>query len=233
MGKAVHQLLLDMPQHRVVACLDQGQGAELDAALEQSQVVVEFTRPESAVRNILYCMDRGVAVVCGTTGWWEQLERVRAHCAERQGALLYAGNFSIGVNLFFLLNEYLAGLMDGRMDYSAHLQEIHHLQKLDAPSGTAIALAQGILAQTTRYKAWHLQEGHTGEPNPASLPIEALRQEGVVGTHSVRYASPIDEIEILHRAHNREGFARGAIAAAEWLPGRRGIFTMRDCLFGV
>ena len=202
--------------------------------LRKADVAIEFSRPETAFENIRTCLEAGVPVVCGTTGWLDQLEEAKALCKANNGALFYASNYSIGVNVFFAVNRYLSKLMAGQSQYDVHMEEVHHTQKLDHPSGTAITLAEGVLENFTKKKNWkaHLQ---TAENEHVNLPLDALsiiskRVENVPGTHVVTWDSGIDTIEISHVAHSREGFASGALAAAKWLVGKRGCFGMQDML---
>lgn len=192
--------------------------------LERADVAIDFSVPDSAVTHISECLNRGIPVVSGTTGWLQHYPEMTKLCQEKNGAFIYGSNFSLGVNLFFLLNEKLAKMMRDFPDYKVELEEIHHTQKLDAPSGTAISLANQII-ENTNYTAWQLGQTHNDV-----IGIEAKRIENVPGTHCVLYKSAIDEIEIKHTAHNREGFAQGAIIAAEWILGKKGIFTMKDVL---
>lgn len=193
--------------------------------LQQSEVAIEFTRPEAAPGNIVFCLESGVPVVSGTTGWYEHLDLIRETCDQTQGAFFYASNFSIGVQIFFRINRYLAQWMDTYSAYQVHIDEIHHTQKKDKPSGTAITLAEGILSESNRYTHWQLAPAQD-----AGLPISAHREGQVPGIHQVRWTSETDEIEITHRAFHRRGFASGALEAAAWLRGKRGIFTMSDLL---
>jgi 4-hydroxy-tetrahydrodipicolinate reductase len=192
--------------------------------LERADVAIDFSVPDSAVTHISECLNRGIPVVSGTTGWLQHYPEMTKLCQEKNGAFIYGSNFSLGVNLFFLLNEKLAKMMRDFPDYKVELEEIHHTQKLDAPSGTAISLANQII-ENTNYTAWQLGQTHNDV-----IGIEAKRIENVPGTHCVFYKSAIDEIEIKHTAHNREGFAQGAVIAAEWILGKKGIFTMKDVL---
>jgi 4-hydroxy-tetrahydrodipicolinate reductase len=174
-------------------------------------------------------LEAGIPVVCGTTGWHDQVEEVTEKFTSQNGALLYASNFSVGVNLFFEMNRILASWMDNQASYQASIKEIHHLQKLDKPSGTAVSLAKGIIDEHAGYHKWSLLEEH--ELNSKELPIEALRTEHVIGEHEVVWKSAIDEIVINHKAFSRDGFASGALQAAHWLFGKKGVFTMKDVLF--
>ena len=195
--------------------------------LRQADVAIEFTRPEVAFENVMTCLRAGVPVVSGTTGWLEQLADAEAWCTENQGALLWASNFSVGVNLFFTLNRFLAQLMNRRPEYQPALTEIHHIHKLDAPSGTALTLTHDILAEISRKSAWCL---HPALPGPEDIPVTAIRQDEVPGTHIVRWTGPVDTITLEHQAHSREGFASGAVLAAQWLAGKTGVFRMTDVI---
>lgn len=194
--------------------------------LQQADVAIEFTTPETAYHNILKCFEAGVPVVCGTTGWLEKLPNIKARCLEKHQAFLYASNFSIGVNIFFELNKRLAELMASQLQYDVKMEEIHHTQKKDAPSGTAITLAEQILEKLYRKQSWVNQE--SGQPG--ELAIVSKRIDPAPGTHSITYTSEIDDISITHTAHSRQGFAAGAVAAAAWIKGKKGIFTMKDVL---
>lgn len=195
--------------------------------LKTADVAIEFTSPAVVTENIMKLMDLGVPVVTGTTGWMKKLPEIQRYCEESNGSLFYASNFSIGVNLFFAVNKYLAKLMSQYPEYMISAEETHHTQKIDAPSGTAISMLEDILKENDFYSGWKL----TGEnPSPDEIPVEAHRLEGVTGTHIVNYTSPIDTISLKHEAFNREGFAMGALMAAVWLKGKKGIFTMNDLL---
>ena len=195
--------------------------------LRQADVVIEFTRPESAFENVMFCLEAGVPVVCGTTGWLDQMNDAETFCRKNAGALLWASNFSVGVNLFFALNRFLAQMMDGRTEYAPSVTETHHIHKLDAPSGTALTLVQEIIGQVERKTGWTL---HPTPPQPADIPVTAIREDEVPGTHVVRWQSAVDEISIEHKAHSRAGFAAGAVLAARWLAGKKGVFGMNDVL---
>ncbi len=224
MGKAIERLALEAG-HDIVAKV--GRGAESSFSLPvDTDVAIEFTRPDAAVANIQACVEQGIPVVCGTTGWYRQLPELSAIISQKQGALLYAPNFSIGVNLFMEVNRVLARLMSQQPHYRAELSEIHHTEKLDAPSGTAIALADDLIANHKGYSSWSNSDAVKND----HLPITALREPGVPGTHGLSYSSQCDEISLTHKAHNRDGFASGALFAAEWLKGKTGIFTMKDVL---
>ncbi|PSL46748.1 dihydrodipicolinate reductase [Chitinophaga niastensis] len=194
--------------------------------LEQADVAIEFTTPETAYHNVLKCFEANVPVVCGTTGWLDKLPEIKAICAEKQQAFLHATNFSIGVNIFFEVNKKLAALMASQSQYDVWMEEIHHTHKKDAPSGTALTLAEQVLASVTRKTGWANEESK----QPETLSIISKRIDPAPGTHTITYTSGIDDITITHTAHSREGFAAGAVVAAEWLKGKTGVFTMRDVL---
>ena len=221
MGKTIEKIALERG-HTIVLKKDADTSFD---GLEKADVAIDFSLPSVAFENIKTCINHSIPVVCGTTGWLADYENAVAFCNEKNGTFLYGSNFSLGVNLFFELNEYLAKLMAKYNQYNITLEEIHHTQKLDAPSGTAISLANGII-KNTHYNQWKL----TPEATENDLPITALRVENVPGTHSVFYNSTVDTIEIKHIAHSREGFAYGAVVAAEWIIGKKGVFTMKDVL---
>ncbi|MGN6508562.1 MAG: 4-hydroxy-tetrahydrodipicolinate reductase [Chitinophaga sp.] len=226
MGKAI-EAIAQSRGHEVVLRIDINSPELLEKdQLSKADVAIEFTTPETAFHNILKCFDANVPVVCGTTGWLEKLPEVKAQCLEKHQAFLYASNFSIGVNIFFELNRRLAELMAPQPQYNVHMEEIHHTQKKDAPSGTAITLAEQIVDALPGKKSW--VNGHTDKAD--ELYIESRRIDPAPGTHIVNYHSAIDDITIIHTAHSREGFAAGAVTAAEWLKGKKGVFTMKDVL---
>lgn len=220
MGKIIEELAI-AKKHEIVAALNEDPTVE---NLNSPDVVIEFSNPEVAFNNIKFCLEQNIPVVCGTTGWLNQKPEIEKIALKNKTAFLYGSNFSLGVNLFFALNEKLAKMMAPFEDYSCQLEEIHHTHKKDAPSGTAITLAEGII-NNSKFEAWKLDE--TADKN---LGIFALREDEVPGTHSVYYKSSVDEIEIKHTAFNRNGFALGAIIAAEWLQGKTGNFSMKDVL---
>lgn len=193
--------------------------------LDQADVAIDFSVPSVAVTNIKTALDLNIPVISGTTGWLEQYDEICDYCQSKNGAFLYGSNFSVGVNIFFQLNEYLAQIMSQLDSYQVSMEEIHHTQKLDAPSGTAITLAQDIIKNSS-YNQWSLDEKTTAD----AIPIYAKRIDQVPGTHTVDYSSDIDTIEIKHTAHNRNGFALGAVLAAEWIFHKKGIFSMKDVL---
>lgn len=194
--------------------------------IRRADVAIEFTGPESAFDNVTKCMDAGVPVVCGSTGWLQKFDEAKAYCRNKEGALLYASNFSVGVNIFFALNKTLAQLIAPHKEYEASITEVHHTQKKDAPSGTAITIAEQMLQFLPQKSRW---VNHPSE-NPADLAIISERVDPAPGTHRVLYHSGIDDIEIIHTAHSRKGFASGAVLAAEFLKGKKGIFSMTDVL---
>ena len=226
MGKTIEQMAL-AKGHEVVLKIDVNNYADLTTdQLRKADVAIEFTRPESAFNNILSCIKAGVPVVSGTTGWVEKKAELDQLCTSYKGAFFYASNYSVGVNIFFALNRYLAKLMQTQPQYDIDLEEIHHTEKLDAPSGTAITLAEGIMENIVQKKNW-INEAST---QADLLPIISKRIPKVKGTHQINYTSAIDDIEIKHVAHSREGFASGAIQAAEWIVGKEGVFGMPDML---
>lgn len=226
MGKAIEGLALT-EGHEVVLRISEDNAADLtEQNLSKADVAVEFTRPETAVDHLIICFRSGVPVVSGTTGWLDALPRVLQEREQQAGGFFYASNFSIGVNITFAVNQMLARLMDDQPVYEVKLEEIHHTQKLDAPSGTAITLAQDILEVIDRKVSW-VNQAKCGEQE---IPIVSKRIENVPGTHEIRYTSQVDTITLRHEAHSREGFARGALKAAEWMVGKSGYFGMSDLL---
>jgi 4-hydroxy-tetrahydrodipicolinate reductase len=197
-----------------------------EGSLKEADVAIEFSNPQAAVGNIYKCFELGIPIVSGTTGWLAELPKVKKDCESRNRTFIYASNFSIGVHLFFNLNEHLVKLMAPWEDYSAAIEEIHHTQKLDAPSGTAITLAEQIIDKHPVKENWTLEE----KEEEKSIFIDAIRTPNVKGTHTVKYTSKIDTISIKHEANSREGFAKGAILAAEFIKDKKGIFTMKDVL---
>lgn len=221
MGKTIEQIALKRG-HKIVLTVDKDdEGYDITKA----DVAIDFSIPMVAFQNISNCINNGVPVISGTTGWLEHFDKAVAMCHEKQGAFIYASNFSLGVNIFFELNKTLAKMMSALNQYHVSMEEIHHTQKLDAPSGTAISLANGIIANNDNYEAWKLDEAAE-----KTIPITAKRIADVPGTHTVTYQSDVDTISIEHVAHTREGFALGAVIAAEWLVGKTGVFTMNDVL---
>ena len=220
MGKMLERLAQER-NHEIVAKIDVGT-EHID--FSSMDVAIDFSTPTAAFKNITDCFTHGVPVVSGTTGWLDNYRKAVEICKEHKGAFIYASNFSLGVNLFFELNRRLAQMMNGVGSYSINMEEIHHTQKLDAPSGTAITLAEGVI-ENSDYEHWKLDEN-----GDKTIPIHSKRIGQVPGTHIINYDSPVDAIEIKHTAHNREGFALGAIMAAEWLVDKTGVYTMKDVL---
>jgi 4-hydroxy-tetrahydrodipicolinate reductase len=226
MGKAIEGIAIEKG-HEIVLKIDLDNAASFTKEnLAKADVAIEFTGPHSAFDNIMKCLEFGVPVVSGSTGWLEKWDAVKHACEVKNGALVYASNFSIGVNLFFELNTWLAKLMSRHPSYNVSMEEIHHTHKKDAPSGTAITLAEQILAGLPSKKQW---VNHTTD-NPSELAIVSERIDPAPGTHKVLYSSPIDDIEIIHTAHNRTGFAGGAVLAAEFIKDKKGVFGMKDVL---
>lgn len=226
MGKEIEQISLER-NHRIGLKVNSLNQEKLTIKnLKECDVAIEFSRPEEAIKNINLCANAGCPVVVGTTGWYDNYKRVTELIIERKTALLASTNFSIGVNLFFELNNTLARLMEKQIDYKAKITEIHHLEKLDSPSGTAISLAEGIIENNTTYENWLNEKSSQGNV----LEIISERKDKVPGTHIINYSSEIDEIEIKHTAKNRKGFALGAIVAAEFIKDKKGVFTMKDVL---
>jgi 4-hydroxy-tetrahydrodipicolinate reductase len=226
MGKAIEEIALKKG-HKVLFRIDIDTAADFTKEnLQTCDVAIEFTSPHSAVENIIACLDAGIPVVSGSTGWLAHWDAVKQKCEQVNGALVYASNYSIGVNIFFEVNKYLAALMSRHASYDVRLTEIHHTQKRDAPSGTAITLAEQVMENFTSKKRW-VNEAST---STEELSIISERTDPAPGTHKVKYSSAIDDIEIIHTAHNRQGFASGAILAAEFIKGRTGIYSMKEVL---
>lgn len=226
MGKTIEQIAIRRG-HSIPFKIDVQNRQELSQANAGNvDVAIEFSSPESAVDNIRYCLENGIPVVSGTTGWLEKKPEIEQLCKDKNGAFFYASNYSVGVNLFFHLNKIFAKIMSGYKEYDVRMEEIHHTEKKDAPSGTAITLAEGILENLSRKSRWVNDAAKTEE----ELSIISKRIENVPGTHTISYNSPVDTIEIRHTAHTREGFAEGSVVAAEWLVGKNGIFGMDDML---
>ncbi len=220
MGKVIERIALERG-HEIVLRKDHNSSFN---GLENADVAIDFSVPDSAVANISECLNSGIPIISGTTGWLANYPKMEALCLAKNGSFIYGSNFSLGVNVFFELNEYLAKMMANLKQYKVSMEEIHHTQKLDAPSGTAITLAEGVIKHTD-YANWTLETPISNE-----IHIEAKRIENIPGTHSIFYDSEVDQIEIKHTAHSREGFALGAVIAAEWLIGKKGVFTMKDVL---
>jgi len=226
MGRAIEKLAREEGDRVVLRIGSKERHLLQTETLQRAEVAIEFSTPDAAFDNVRTCLEAGLPVVSGTTGWLERKPEIEALCRRLNGAFFYASNFSVGVNLFFAVNEHLAALMEAQPQYDVSLEETHHIHKRDAPSGTAITLAEQILARLSRKSGW--VEGQA--KHPEELGIRSFREDEVPGTHLVRWSSPQDSIELKHIAHSREGFARGALLAARWLRGRRGCFGMRDLL---
>jgi len=226
MGKAIEEIALKRGHTIILKINDENLEDFTKENTGKADVAIEFTSPHSAFDNIKKIIGYGVPVVCGSTGWTDRINEINDYCKEQNGSFLYASNFSVGVNIFFELNKKLASLMAPHAEYNISMEEIHHTQKKDAPSGTAITLAEQILEQVQRKTKWVNEESS----DATELPIISKREDPAPGTHSIKYSSPIDDIEIIHTAHNRQGFALGAVMAAEFIKGKKGIFSMKEVL---
>ncbi len=224
MGKEIEKILLDRG-HEVPVIIDANNSDDIHN-LTGIDVAIEFTTPETAFSNLKTCISQGVPVISGTTGWLEKRAELEKYCTEQNGAFFYASNFSLGVNLFFKLNTYLAQVMERHSEYKVSIEEVHHTEKKDKPSGTAICLAEQILDSNKALNSWKLD----ADPNSSAIPVTAKREKDVAGTHTITYESVTDKIEITHLAKSRKGFAMGAVLVAEWIAGKRGIFSMDDFL---
>ena len=220
MGQVIERIAIERG-HEIILKKDENNTFE---GLSNADVAIDFSIPTAAVTNISSCFNSNVPVISGTTGWLEHYDEMVELCKTTKGAFISSSNFSLGVNIFFEINEYLAKVMSKFDSYSVAIEEIHHTQKLDAPSGTAISLAKGVIANSS-YTNWTLET-----PDSDQIHIEAKRIGAIPGTHTVNYNSAVDAIEIKHTAHNRDGFALGAVIAAEWLIGKQGVYTMKDVL---
>lgn len=226
MGKAIESVAIEKG-HEIVLKIDLDNAADLNKEnIAKADVAIEFTGPHSAFGNVMKCLELGVPLVCGSTGWLDKFDEAKQYCQQQNGTLIYASNYSIGVNLFFELNTYLSKLMARHTDYEVSMEEIHHTQKKDAPSGTAITLAEQLLQHIKSKKHWVNQPSS----NPEDLEIISERIDPAPGTHKIKYASAVDDIEIIHTAHNRVGFAGGAVLAAEFAINKKGIFGMKEVL---
>ena len=230
MGREIEKVLVSRA-HEVVLTIDINNAQDFTAKnLRKADVAIEFSAPDAAFGNIVRCLEAGVPVVCGTTAWLSKLDEVIQLCKKNEGAFFYASNYSIGVNLFFKINRELAALMNRFAEYDVTLNEIHHTQKRDAPSGTAITLAEGIVENCERKTEWFLGPTRGATTYPEKLEVTAQRRSVVPGTHTIVWESPADTITIEHVAKNRSGFAVGAVVAAEFIVGKKGVFTMEDIL---
>lgn len=229
MGKEIEQMALDAG-HSIVLIIDtENDWTQKGRELEKADVAIDFSMPKTAIQNIEKCFAANVPIVVGTTGWDADFETVKIKCRAENQSLFYATNFSLGVNIFSAINKKLAAIMNRFPDYNISISETHHTQKLDAPSGTAISLAEGILENTDKKTRWELIQNQEHIPDDV-IPIKAYRIEQVPGTHEITYNSTVDEIKISHQAKNRKGFAKGALLAAEWIYDKKGIFSMTDLL---
>ena len=227
MGKVIEKIALDRGHHITAKISSTSPIKKFD--LSDTDVVIEFSTPETALDNIKFCLDHQLPIIIGTTGWYSQFDELSKLCAEKEGAMLHATNFSLGVNIFFEINQQLAKIMNKFQDYKPAVVEIHHTEKLDAPSGTGITLCEGIIQNSDQLNSW-VNVKKTENLKTDALSIESQRLPNVPGTHEVIYASQVDDIEIKHTAHNREGFGLGSVLAAEWILNKKGVFTMRDVL---
>ena len=226
MGKAIEEIATQRG-HEITMRIGTANKDEMTREnLRMADAIIEFTRPEAAKENVLLCLEAGVPVVCGTTGWNDELATAKLSATENETAFLWASNFSVGVNIFFEVNKLLASLMNNQEEYEISIEETHHTQKKDAPSGTAITLAEQLLENIQRKNHWANESTDSSD----EFPIVAHRIDNIPGTHKITYHSAIDNIEITHTAHNRQGFALGAVLAAEFISGKQGIFTMKDVL---
>ncbi|MDX2362827.1 MAG: 4-hydroxy-tetrahydrodipicolinate reductase [Crocinitomicaceae bacterium] len=228
MGKTIEEIAIQRGHKITGKCSSQHPIDELD--FDDIDVAIEFTAPHFAIKHIEHCIDHHTPVIVGTTAWNDQLPYVKDYVTQRNGSLLYASNFSIGVNIFFDLNRRLAELMRNHQDYQPSIDEVHHVQKMDAPSGTAISLANDMMFSNDKFSSWIHQENETPTTQPGQIALTSYREDGVPGTHKIKYESAIDSIEMTHVAHNRQGFALGAVIAAEWIFGKQGIYTMQDVI---
>ena len=232
MGKAIEQVIIDQNKgDEIILRIGDNNLDELTIDnLKKADVAIEFTRPDAAVSNINLCFSAGIPVIVGTTAWLDRLDEVKMSCSEQNGGLFYAPNFSIGVNIFFEINRKLAAIMDTQPQYDIAIEEIHHTEKLDAPSGTAIRAAEVVLNELSRKSKWTLSNAFASGQDAGSLLITAKREPHVPGTHIVTYSSDVDEIQVIHQAKTRRGFAEGAVMAARWMVGRKGVYEMKDLL---
>ena len=225
MGKEIERIALQR-NHTIVLKVDESNASTFSVKdLQQADVAIEFSTPHTVIQNINKCFEAAVPIVVGTTGWYDEFEAIKHNCSQKKGTLFHATNFSLGVNLFMKVNSYLAELMNKYSNYEVSMEEIHHVHKLDKPSGTAITLVNQLLEKIDRKKNWSITE-NTAE----TLFIKDVREGEVPGTHIIKYSSAVDDIEIMHKAHNRQGFALGAVMAAEFIIGKKGIYSMNDLI---
>lgn len=225
MGKEIEAIALQR-HHSIVLKVDDTNSASITKTdLQQADVAIEFSTPHTVISNIKKCLDAQLPIVVGTTGWYDFFNNIETECQQKNGTLFHSTNYSLGVNIFMKMNSYLAELMNKYASYDVSMEEIHHIHKLDKPSGTAITLANQLLDKIERKKNWSITD-----TNPETLFIKDVREGEVPGTHIIKYSSAVDDIEIMHKAHNRQGFALGAVIAAEYIYGKKGIFTMNDLM---
>jgi len=225
MGKEIEKIALNR-NHNIVLKVDKDNADTVKTEdLKKADIAIEFTTPHTVLQNIRKCFDANLPIVVGTTGWYDDFDKIKAECLAGNKSLFYASNFSLGVNLFFKVNKYLAELMNKYPEYEVSMEEIHHVHKIDKPSGTAITLAQQVIDKMARKTKWSIEECSS-----EILYIDDKREGEVPGTHIIKYTSPIDDIEIMHKAHNRQGFALGSVIAAEFLKGKKGIYNMEDVI---
>ena len=226
MGQAIEEIAVERGHKIVLKINDENLHEFTKENVKKADVAIEFTSPHSAFDNVKKIIGYSIPVVCGSTGWTDKIKEINKYCKQQKGSFLYASNFSVGVNIFFELNKKLAKLIAPHAEYNVSMEEIHHTQKKDAPSGTAITLAEQILKHSQQKTKWVNQESN----NASELLITSKREDPAPGTHSIKYSSPIDDIEIIHTAHNRKGFALGAVLAAEFIKGKKGVFSMKEVL---
>lgn len=225
MGKEIESIALQRNHTITLKITNENINYITESDLQKADVAIEFSTPQTVITNIKKCFNANLPIVVGTTGWYENFEEIKKLCADKKGSLFHATNFSLGVNLFFKVNMYLAELMNKCNDYDVSMEEIHHTHKLDKPSGTAITLANQVIEKIERKKNWSITT-----PSAETLYIKDVREGEVPGTHIIKYQSQIDDIEIMHKAHNRKGFALGAVIAAEFLKDKKGVFSMNDII---
>lgn len=228
MGKIIEEIAVSRGHSIIAKSNSQRPITEID--FSEVDVAIEFTAPSYAVKHIEHCIKHDTPVIVGTTAWVDEMDYVKDIVSQNNGSLLYASNFSIGVNIFFDINRRLAQLMDGQNDYLPSVQEIHHKEKIDAPSGTAVSIANDMMLSNDNYSSWIHQKDVAPNVQKGQIAVTSFREDGVPGTHIVDYSSEIDTIEIKHIAHNRKGFGLGAVIAAEWIVGKRGVYTMQDVI---
>jgi len=225
MGKEIEKLCINR-KHNIYSIVDPLLMTGLDV-LPGTDIAIEFTEPQAAIKNITYCIDQGIPIVSGTTGWQSELESLQKYCLDQNGSFFYSSNFSIGVHLFWQLSRHFARIMDIHDEYTLGLNEVHHVQKKDAPSGTAVTLAQYIISESSRFQTWHAAGSFSHSLNE-SIPISSERMGQIPGIHTVEYRSAHDRISLTHEAYSRSGFVEGVVKAAEWLINKKGVFGMDD-----